>query len=105
STMLDEARKVFLQGKLVALCEAVLAEEIGIIAPSRRIHRLVFQLPGTRDDEFNLFVAIDSDTDHLPVDRERRNWSTEALERKDKEIAEAESFYKDQVAEQCKSLL
>jgi hypothetical protein len=29
------------------------------------------------------FVAISSETDHLPADYERQNWSDEALERKD----------------------
>jgi len=30
------------------------------------------------------FLAINSETDHLPVDAERKNWSIEALQRKTK---------------------
>ena len=51
------------------------------------------------------FAAIDSETDHLSVDRERRNWSVEAIERKDKEISEAEAFYKDMAFETCRKLI
>ncbi len=39
------------------------------------------------------------------IDCERRNWSAEALGRKDKEIAEAEAFYKDMAFETCKRLI
>jgi hypothetical protein len=41
-----------------------------------------------------MFDAVDSETDDLPVDIERKNWGSEALKRKDVEIAEAEAIYK-----------
>ena len=56
-------------------------------------------------EDFVLFVGIDSETDHLPVDIERTNWSAEALERKDKEIADAEAFYQTDVTAACKKLI
>jgi hypothetical protein len=39
------------------------------------------------------------------VDLERRNWSVEALERKDKAITEAEAFYKDNAFAACRELI
>jgi hypothetical protein len=44
-----------------------------------------------------MFDALDIETDHLPVDIERKNWSAKALKRKDVEIAEAEAIHKNDV--------
>ena len=94
----------FLHGKIVAICEAILAEKIGIIAGSRILVSLHFDLFTENDSDFSIFRVVDSDTDHLPVDFERKNWSPEALQRKDIEIAESEEFYKNQVFDACREL-
>ena len=72
------AHEYYIRGKIVAICEAVLAEEIAIIAASRRLNGLGWQLFDDHDDDFNTFRAVDTETDHLPVDIERRNWDEEA---------------------------
>ena len=95
----------YIQGKIVAICEAALAEEIGIIAASRRLSALGLKLFDGHDEDFIMFDAVDSETDHLPVDTERRNWDAEALKRKDAEIAEAETFYKNDVIAACRKLI
>jgi len=103
--MRNEEFSAFIRGKIVAICEAVLNEEIGVIAGSRRLKGLMFELCGDHNEDFVAFVGIDSETDRLPVDWERRNWDAEALEKKDKEIAEAEAFYKDMAFEACRKLI
>ena len=95
----------FIRGKIVAICESILAEEIGVIAGSRKLSSLGLELYGDRDEDFGMFDGVASETDHLPVDSERANWSGEALERKDKEIARVEAFYKDDVFAGCKKLI
>ena len=95
----------YIRGKIVAICEAVIAEEIGIIAASRRLSALGFELFNGHNEDFILFVGVDSETDHLPVDIERKNWSAEALKRKDEEIAEADAFYKNNVMAACRKLI
>ena len=95
----------YIRGKIVAICEAALAEEIGIIAASRRLSALGLKLFDSRHEDFTAFDAVDSETDHLPVDTERKNWSAEALMRKDAEIAEAEAIYKDDVIAACRKLI
>ena len=100
-----EQHEYFLRGKIAVVCEAVLAEEVGIIVASRKLSGLGFQLLDRRDDDFERFDGIASETDHLPVDIERQNWSIEALARKDKEIAEVESFYREEVKAACRKLL
>jgi hypothetical protein len=64
----------YTRGKIVAICEATLAEEIGIIAASRRLSALGLRLFGSRHEDFIMFDVVDSETDHLPVDTERKNW-------------------------------
>lgn len=103
--MVNEESIAFKQGKIIAICEAILKEEIGIIAGSRRLKSLGYELSGDHDEDFLLFVAIDSETDHLPVDWERRNWSDEALSIKDREICEAEAFYKEDAFTACRKLI
>jgi hypothetical protein len=103
--MRNEEFAAFTRGKIVAICEAVLKEEIGVIAGSRRLKSLGYELCGDHDEDFLVFVAIDSETDHLPVDQDRRNWGAEALERKDTEIAEAEALYKDEAFAACRKLI
>lgn len=95
---------IFLRGKIVGICEAVICEEIGIIAAARRLWRLGIEL-GADDSNFEVFVAIDSETDHLPVDIERQNWSSEALQAKDAEILEYGKRYKSEVINACKNLI
>lgn len=103
--MRNEEHSAFIRGKIIAICEAILNEDIGVIAGSRRLKSLGLELYGGHDEDFLTFVAIDSETDHLPVESERRNWSVEALERKGKEIAEVEALYKDDALEACKRLI
>lgn len=95
----------FLRGKIVAICESMLAEEMGIIAGSRRLTALALKLCGGHDEDFETFLLIESDTDHLPVDRERLNWSDDALRRKDSEIAECETFYRNDAFAACRKLI
>jgi hypothetical protein len=95
----------YLRGKIVAICEAVLAEKIGIIAASRTLSALGLELFDGHDEDFIMFDGVDTETDHLPVDIERKNWSAEALKRKDVEIAEAEALYKNDVIAACRKLI
>lgn len=109
--MRNEAYAAFIHGKIVAMCEAILNEEIGVIAGSRMLSKLEHELFHSeaewfqRDEDFLAFVAINSETDHLPVDSERKNWSAEALQRKDEEIAKAEGLYREKAFAACRKLI
>ena len=94
-----------LRGNLVKTAKAVLHGEIGVILGSRKIQSYRFDLASDFDPDFMLFVAVDSETDHLPVDEERANWSFEALARKDVEISEVEAFWKQDIMVACQKLI
>jgi hypothetical protein len=98
-------REHFFRGKIVAISEAMLGEEMGVIAASRRLSQIGLELFERHEEDFVPFDAIASETDHLPVDRERNNWSAEALERKDHEIIRAESLYRDDAFIACQKLI
>lgn len=57
------------------------------------------------DDDFMLFVAIASETDHLPVGEVRKQYSSNALRKADAEIAEAEKLCRAQVEVACEKLI
>lgn len=54
---------------------------------------------------FNVFVAIDSETDHFPIGEYRKNWDTEVLKKIDIKIKEYEEDTKDQVKNACINLI
>jgi hypothetical protein len=80
--------------------------KIGALPAARRLVSLRFPLIGdTLDDDWRVFVGIDSETDHLPTGEERKHWSAEALAVKDAEIKEAEEFYRDRAMEAARGLI
>ncbi len=108
--MREEEFLIFIRGKVVAIAQAVLDEEIGIIAGSRELSdygaQMYVSLDGRIDEEyFTVLDEVADETMHLPVDWERRNWSEAALKRKVAEIAEYEASVKDKVRAACKSLI
>ena len=60
---------------------------------------------GDFDNDFMVFVAIASETDHLPVGEVRKKYSPEALRRADKAIEEVEKLYRAQVEAACEKLI
>lgn len=100
----DEYREL-VRGKIVSVARAVLDGEVGIITGSRKLRRLGFELGDETEPDFITFIAVDSETDHLPIGRERENWSEEALRRKDIEVSESESLYRERVLKACERLV
>jgi hypothetical protein len=57
----------YFRGKIIVICEAVLAEEIGVIAASRRLSSLGSKLLDGHDEDFRIFDSVDTETNDLPV--------------------------------------
>jgi hypothetical protein len=90
---------------VVKISSAIIAGDIGIIEGVRELALLGHAIADDFDPDFMPFVAIDSETDHLPVGKVRELWSTKALRDKDKEIKEAEKLYRDKAQEACRKLI
>jgi hypothetical protein len=56
------------------------------------------------EEDRTLVIAIESETDDLPIGEVRKLWAPYALEAKDAEIARAEELHKAQFFEACKRI-
>jgi hypothetical protein len=81
--------------EILHIAKQLIAGRLGVIAASRQLSRLRHDAAPQVADVLLAFAGIDSETDALPVGGVRKEWNREALERKDKEIAEAEQFYRE----------
>lgn len=73
--------------RVVRLANAIIHGKLGVIEGSRRLCQIRAEHPSLRDDEgFGLFVAIESETDHLPAGEVRTLWAPDVLIVEDREI-------------------
>jgi len=94
------------RARIVDLAQAMLDGAVGIIEGSRRLNDLRGALGIDHlDDDFVGFLAIESETDHLPVGDVRRLWNREALVEKDRQVDAAERHYRDRAFEDCRKLM
>ena len=91
----DAHRQAQIRARILRVAKQLVIGEIGVIAASRELGRLRHEVEQSLADVLVTFTAIDSETDALPVGDVRKEWSLDALKRKDKEITEAEDFYRD----------
>jgi len=60
---------------------------------------------GDHDPDFMAFLAIVSDTDHLPLPAQRHRWASSALERLAPEFKEVEEWAGTFAPAACKSII
>ena len=91
---------------VVSAAQELLDGKTGLIACARRLVQL--RPTVTRDDfdpDFLPFVAIASETDHLPVGEERSHWAATALAAKDLEIQQVEDLCRQRLLAACHVLI
>jgi hypothetical protein len=91
--------------RVLSLAKQLLAGRLGVIAAARELAPLRHDAEPELSEILLVFTGIASETDGLPVGAVRRQWSAEALERKDREIAEAEEFYRGSAMEAATRLV
>jgi hypothetical protein len=92
--------------KVASVAQDILDGRIGIIEGSRRLNSLRHRIDVDEfDPDLLTFVVVESETDALPVGDVRRQWASDALAKKDVEIAAAEAFYRKDVLESCSRLV
>lgn len=75
------------------LARLVLSGKVDILEASKSLWVVLQRLGlGWEDEDSSAFGLIVSETDHLPVGRERQYWAKEALERKEPEIVGAKRW-------------
>ena len=83
--------------KVAQIARDILDGRIGIIEGAREIRRFCGGHVGfdERDPDLSTFVAIDSETDDLPIGAVRQYWARDARAQKDAEIARCETIYRE----------
>ena len=92
--------------QVVAVAQDMLSSKRGIIEGARLLVRL--RPTVTRDEfdpDFMPFVAIVSETDELPIGKERDLWASSALEEKDKIIRQVEETYREGAWAACRVII
>src|SRR5207248_901787 len=101
----NESEILRAQSEIVSTARSILSGAVGIVEGARRINKLGHALGVERNPDFTHFVAVDSETDHLPVGEVRRHWAADALRRTDEELRACESFYRDRTFRVCQNLI
>jgi hypothetical protein len=91
---------------VVNIAQDFLDGRIGVIQASRQLSALRFAIAGDESDpDFLTFVGIESETEDLPVDQARQQWSPDALAAKDAEIVRCEALYREAAREAASHLV
>jgi len=92
--------------EVVSLCRAMLAEEMSFFEGAIRVCSLRSSLGvNENDSDLMAFVAIESETDHLPPRHMQKLWSAGALQRLQPEFEEAEKWARAFSGDACKNLI
>jgi len=101
----DPGGRAHAKSQILSLAKQLLSGQLGVIAASRELSPLRHRVETDLAEVLVVFTGIDSETDALPIGEVRQHWSPDALERKDREIADAEKFYRDTAIEAATRLL
>ncbi len=105
---LDEGYAAHVHADLVGAARAFLVREAGAIATARKMTPHLHLVENERPDlaeTMKILVAIDSETDTLPIGKVREMWhpSTAAVE--DAKVKDAEEIYHAAVEAVCNDVL
>jgi len=90
---------------VVHVSQSVLDGSLGAIEGARLLAALRFRVRAEDDEDFLVFVGIDSLTDHFPLGEVRSRWDPTALVRYDNERQRAEADFRESVELACRSLI
>ncbi len=93
------------QTQIAAVAQGMLCGDIGIVDGCRQLVRLYCRLDEGVDELFALIVAVESETEDLPLGEARSQWSEEALSRKDAEVNAYIGQVREVVLEACEALV
>jgi hypothetical protein len=96
-----------LRPKAVSLATSVLNGNTGIIEGARELATLGHVLVDnwTLDPDFVVFGGVASETDDLPVGKDRERWDPTALVDKDAEVGNYETRVRSRMYEACQNVI
>jgi hypothetical protein len=87
------------------IAQEVLERRTTILEAVRKLYPLAHTDAIANEDDRILVIAIESETDDLPIGEVRKLWAPYALEAKNAEIVRCEELWKPQFLEACKRIL
>ena len=99
--------EVAARNQLVQIVRAMLKNQISFFEGTKVVFELRSQIGGVResDPDFNAFVLIYSETDHLPYEAQRHLWSPDALVKLESEYEKIELWAASFAPQVCQNLL
>ena len=86
ATIYNEEHRRQASARIVTIAQRILSGESGIVAGARQLARLRFDVGAEHDSDFIFFVAVDSESDDLPLGEVRSHWNADVLKEKDAEL-------------------
>jgi hypothetical protein len=102
--MSSEAERIA-RREIAKVARAAVTGNLSPLEAVRKICALRFMLGDPNSEIFHVFMAIDSETDTLPLGDVRELWSPTALEKKDREMTAYFEWAKDDLAKGCQRLI
>ena len=98
--------KDIIRERMAKLAANILSGETSVVAGARQMVYFIHQsgLPQF-DPDLTIFIAVESESDSLPLGAARQYWAAEALERADREIEAVEALYRDQIMTGCQAIV
>ncbi|WP_175941832.1 DUF2489 domain-containing protein [Burkholderia pyrrocinia] len=95
------------RSRLVLLAQAMLDGNLSFFEGAVQVLAIKNRLSGIadRDPDFDAFVAIQSETDHLPLEAQRSLWSASALAALESEFRQTEEWAKSFASLACRNLI
>lgn len=94
------------RAKLVELCEAMLSGQLSYLEGAVKVCQLQHQIRVPDfDPDIMAFIAIRSETDHLPLEQVRHHWSAETLQKLAPEFERTEQWAAPFASEACRHLV
>ena len=104
--ILNETEYKQLAAEAVSLANALLSDTGDYLGNITRLSSLRYEIgENDNDADFNIFVAISSDTDHIPYGVSRDGCSEKWLGQCDKELSDIKEIYRGHIEASCKSII
>jgi hypothetical protein len=101
----DSQYRAKVAAQVLAMAKQLIAGRLGVIAAARKLSCFRHDFDPDLVTPLTVFIGVASEMDDLPVGDVRQYWAADALERKDRDIAEAERFYRDSAIEAATELV
>lgn len=100
-------KEISVRHQLIAAAQSMLDGDLSFVEGASKVLALRNFLGGLddRDADFDVFVAIQSETDHLPLKEHQSNWSPDALKRLEPEFIRTEEWASSFASGACMSLI